>query len=188
VKKSLELRGDEATGWSNAWKINLWAHLRDGDHAYKILSEQLRLAGGQTTDYHGAGGGTYADMLDAHPPFQIDGNFGSTSGIDEMLLQSSERYSDPSAPNEDRYVIDLLPALPSAWPTGSMHGLRARGGFQVDLDWKEGLLSSALIRSVGGSKAKLRYGSDTKAIQLRPGQQLRVTLVNGELRMTTESK
>jgi alpha-L-fucosidase 2 len=178
------LRGDEATGWSNAWKINLWAHLRDGDHAFKILSEQLRLAGAQTTDYHGEGGGTYADMLDAHPPFQIDGNFGSTSGIDEMLLQSSERYTDPSTPNDDLYVIDLLPALPSAWPTGSIQGLRARGGFQVNLDWKDGLLSSAVIRSVGGSMGKVRYGSNIQAIRLRLGQQVRVKLLNGEMRVT----
>jgi alpha-L-fucosidase 2 len=185
VKKSLELRGDEATGWSNAWKINLWARLRDGDHAFKILNEQLRLAGAQTTDYHGEGGGTYADMLDAHPPFQIDGNFGSTSGIDEMLLQSAERYTDSSAPNEDRYVIDLLPALPSAWPNGSMHGLRARGGFQVDLDWKDGVLSSAVIRSVGGSAAKVRYGSKTETIRLRPGQQVRVRVIKGEMQVAT---
>ena len=185
VKKSLELRGDEATGWSNAWKINLWARLRDGDHAFKILNEQLRLAGAQTTDYHGEGGGTYADMLDAHPPFQIDGNFGSTSGIDEMLLQSAERYTDASAPNEDRYVIDLLPALPLAWPNGSMHGLRARGGFQVDLDWKDGVLSSAVIRSVGGSAAKVRYGSKTETIRLRPGQQVRVRVIKGEMQVAT---
>jgi len=185
VKKSLELRGDEATGWSNAWKINLWARLRDGDHAFKILNEQLRLAGAQTTDYHGEGGGTYADMLDAHPPFQIDGNFGSTSGIDEMLLQSAERYTDSSAPNEDRYVIDLLPALPSAWPNGSMHGLRARGGFQVDLDWKDRVLSSAVIRSVGGSAVKVRYGSKTETIRLRPGQQVRVRVIKGEMQVTT---
>ena len=183
AKKSLELRGDEATGWSNAWKINLWAHLREGDHAYKILSEQLRLAGAQTTDYHGEGGGTYADMLDAHPPFQIDGNFGSTSGIDEMLLQSTERYTDPANPNQDLYVIDLLPALPSAWATGSMHGLRARGGFQVDLDWKDGALSSAMIRSVGGSTAKVRYRSSARAIRLKRGQQVRVSLVAAELRI-----
>jgi alpha-L-fucosidase 2 len=185
VKKSLELRGDEATGWSNAWKINLWAHLRDGDHAFKILNEQLRLAGGQTTDYHGEGGGTYADMLDAHPPFQIDGNFGSTSGIDEMLLQSSARYTDPSGPNEDLYVIDLLPALPSAWAAGSIHGLRARGGFEVDLEWKDGVLSSAAIRSVGGTEAKVRYKSNTKTIRLVRGRQIRVKVVKGEMQLIT---
>lgn len=187
VKQSLKLRGDEATGWSNAWKINLWAHLRDGDHAFKILNEQLRLAGAKDTDYHGEGGGTYADMLDAHPPFQIDGNFGGTSGIDEMLLQSTQRYKDAALPNEDLYVIDLLPALPSAWPSGSMHGLRARGGFEVDMDWSDGSLSTAVIRSVGGSKARVRYGSTILEIQLRPDQQQRVKIVHGALTMDESS-
>jgi alpha-L-fucosidase 2 len=187
AKKSLELRGDEATGWSNAWKINLWAHLRDGDHAFKILNEQLRLAGAEDTDYHGEGGGTYADMLDAHPPFQIDGNFGGTSGIDEMLLQSTQRYTDPALPNESLYVIDLLPALPSAWPSGSIHGLRARGGFEVNLDWSDGVLSAAIIRSVGGSEARLRYGSSVLEIRLKPGEQTRVKIANGAMALETAS-
>jgi alpha-L-fucosidase 2 len=183
VKKSLELRGDAATGWSNAWKINLWAHLRDGDHAFKILSEQLRLAPTDKTDYHGEGGGTYADMLDAHPPFQIDGNFGSTSGMDEMLLQSSRRYSDPAAPDEDLYNIDLLPALPSEWPAGSIHGLRARGGFEVDEDWEDGKLRSATVKSITGSRAKVDYGSQTESIVLRPREQVQVTVVNGRMQL-----
>ena len=181
VKKSLQLRGDEATGWSNAWKINLWAHLRDGDHAFKILNEQLRLAGAEDTDYHGEGGGTYADMLDAHPPFQIDGNFGGTSGINEMLLQSTQRYTDTVNPNEDLYIIDLLPALPSAWPSGSIHGLRARGGFEVDLDWQNGVLRSAVVRSVGGLEGMLRYGSSSRKIQLKAGQEMRIQVMNGKL-------
>ena len=182
VKKSLELRGDFATGWSNAWKINLWARLGDGDHACKILSQQLRLVAGSNTIMGGEGaGGTYANMFDAHPPFQIDGNFGSTSGIDEMLLQSSERYQDPLAPNEDRYYIDVLPALPSLWPTGSMHGLRARGGFQVDLDWKDGQLQTVAITSVGGTAAKVRYGNQTVNLNLKPGE---LTKLNGELQQT----
>jgi alpha-L-fucosidase 2 len=181
VRKSLQLRGDEATGWSNAWKINLWAHLRDGDHAFKILNEQLRLAGAEGTDYHGEGGGTYADMLDAHPPFQIDGNFGGTSGINEMLLQSTQRYTDTAKPDEDLYLIDLLPALPSAWPSGSIHGLRARGGFELDLDWQNGVMRKAVIRSVGGSEAMLRYGSISRKIQLNPGQEVRLQVMKGKL-------
>jgi alpha-L-fucosidase 2 len=184
VKKSLALRGDEATGWSNAWKINLYARLRDGDHALKILNEQLRLAGGTRTDYHGAGGGTYGNMFDAHPPFQIDGNFGSTSGIDEMLLQSSQRYSDTPAGAEDRYILDLLPALPSQWPDGSIHGLRARGGFEVDIDWKDGQLSSARIRSVAGTSARIRYGGKTLPIKLTPGQELEVTAPDGAIHLS----
>jgi alpha-L-fucosidase 2 len=179
VKKSLVIRGDFATGWGNAWKINLWARMGDGDHAAKILQNQLKLANGSKTIMGGEGaGGTYANMFDAHPPFQIDGNFGSTSGIDEMLLQSNERYDDPAAPNEDRYVIDLLPALPSLWPTGSMHGLRARGGFQVDLDWKDGQLQTATITSVGGTAAKLRYGTKSLDLNLKPGD---VVKLNGAL-------
>jgi alpha-L-fucosidase 2 len=180
VRKSLELRGDEATGWSNAWKINLYARLRDGDHAAKILAEQLRLAGGVTTDYHGEGGGTYANMFDAHPPFQIDGNFGSTSGIDEMLLQSSQRYSEKPGGVEDSYVIDLLPALPLLWPTGTMSGLRARGGFEVNLDWKNGALDRATVRSVDGTTARLRYKDETLPIRLSPGQRLEVTVADGK--------
>jgi alpha-L-fucosidase 2 len=183
VKRSLELRGDEATGWSNAWKINLWAHLRDGDHAFKILGEQLRLSETSGYKYSGAAGGTYADMLDAHPPFQIDGNFGGTSGIDEMVLQSGERYTDPAVPNEDLYVIDLLPALPSAWPTGALHGLKARGGFEVDLDWKDGRLVSAMIRDVKGTRARVRYGRTTLDLKMKAGERVRARVVDGELRL-----
>jgi alpha-L-fucosidase 2 len=184
VRKSLELRGDEATGWSNAWKINLFARLRDGNHAAKILSEQLRLAGSVSTDYHGEGGGTYGNMFDAHPPFQIDGNFGSTSGIDEMLLQSSQRYRETPGGVEDSYILDLLPALPALWPSGSMHGLRARGGFEVDVEWKNGSLEQATLRSIHGTSARLRYKTETLPILLSPGQQLHVTLEDGELHLS----
>ncbi len=178
VRETLLERGDEATGWSNAWKINLYARLRDGDHAFKILNEQLRLAGSAGTDYHGEGGGTYGNLFDAHPPFQIDGNFGSTSGIDEMLLQSSQRYREHPGDAEDSYLIDLLPALPSAWPNGSMHGLRARGGFTVDVDWKGGKLSNATLRSTGGTVARLRYGSTTVPVGMRPGDQMSFTITS----------
>jgi alpha-L-fucosidase 2 len=184
VRKSLALRGDEATGWSNAWKINLYARLHDGDHALTILNEQLRLAGGTHTDYHGEGGGTYGDMLDAHPPFQIDGNFGSTSGIDEMVLQSDQRYRDNPEAAEDSYYIDLLPAIPSQWPEGSMHGLRARGGFEVDLDWHQGKLTSAKIRSIAGSSTRVRYAGATVPIKLRPGQEVSVSILRGQMHVS----
>ena len=151
AKKSLEIRGDQATGWATAWRINLWARLGDGDHAYSILNFLLSPQR------------TYPDMFDAHPPFQIDGNFGGASAIAEMLLQSHNGE------------IDFLPALPKAWPAGSITGLRARGGFDVDLSWKEGKLATATVRSTTGTQATLRYGAATKQIKLRPGESTRWT-------------
>lgn len=140
ARKSLELRGDGGTGWSKAWKINLWAHLQDRDHAYKMLSSLIST-------------GTYPNMFNAHPPFQIDGNFGATSGICEMLMQSYSHYEDKKLSGE----IYLLPALPTAWPNGSVKGLRARGGFEVNIEWKDGKLRLAEIKSLLGNKLKLLY-------------------------------
>jgi alpha-L-fucosidase 2 len=150
ARQSLIFRGDGGTGWSRAWKINFWARLLDGDHAHLMLKNLLTLTSSPLTEYKG--GGVYANLFDAHPPFQIDGNFGATSGITEMLMQSHRRDA------QGRYVIDLLPALPSAWSSGHVTGLRARGGFEIGLQWESGKLQQARIVSTLGKSCRVRAG------------------------------
>lgn len=143
AKVSLTARGDESTGWSMAWKMNFWARLHDGEHAYKILNNFITLVGGEGIDYNN-GGGIYSNLLCAHPPFQIDGNLGYTAGVAEMLLQSQTDE------------IQLLPALPKAWAKGSVKGLKARGNFEINfLEWKNGEVTRLVIKSLSGGKCKL---------------------------------
>jgi alpha-L-fucosidase 2 len=140
ARQSLLYRGDAATGWSLAWKINFWARFKDGDHAFKLI--QMLLSPAEKN-----GAGSYHNLFDAHPPFQIDGNFGGAAGIGEMLLQSHTKY------------IDILPALPAALPSGEVKGLCARGGFVFNLKWKEGKLDSIEVLSKAGLPCILRYNN-----------------------------
>lgn len=158
-RKTLEIKGDETTGWSKGWRINLWARLLDGNHAYKMYRELLKYVepDGVKTDYV-RGGGTYPNLFDAHPPFQIDGNFGGAAAIAEMLVQSAE--------NE----IRLLPALPDAWESGSVKGICARGGFEVSMDWKNKSVKKLSILAKNSGKTTLYFGSEKKEIDLKKGQ------------------
>ncbi|MCH5715723.1 glycosyl hydrolase family 95 catalytic domain-containing protein [Niabella hibiscisoli] len=149
ARNSLVYRGDKSTGWSMGWKVNLWARLLDGDRAYKLIADQLSPASLETK---GQNGGTYPNLFDAHPPFQIDGNFGCTSGIAEMLLQSHDG------------ALHILPAIPTNWKHGSIQGLIARGGFVVDIKWADGKVTYLKIQSRLGGNCRLRLNHFLKPV------------------------
>ncbi|MBL7816934.1 MAG: glycoside hydrolase family 95 protein [Saprospiraceae bacterium] len=164
-RKTLEIKGDETTGWSKGWRTNLWARLHDGNHTYKMYRELLRYVtpdGMGKTSYSG-GGGTYPNLFDAHPPFQIDGNFGGTAAVAEMLVQSGLGK------------IELLPALPDAWTEGSVKGLCARGGFVLDLVWANNKLVSATVFSKKGGDATVSYGKKQQKINVKKGSSIKLT-------------
>ena len=153
----LEHRGDGATGWSMGWKLNQWARLQDGNHAYKLYGNLLK-------------NGTLDNLWDTHAPFQIDGNFGGTAGITEMLLQSHMGF------------IQLLPALPDAWQDGSVSGICARGGFEVNLSWKDGNLAEAVVTSEKGVPCTVRYEDKTLSFKTKKGSSYRIVMDNNELK------
>jgi alpha-L-fucosidase 2 len=162
--RTLELRGNKSTGWSLAWRISLWARLRDGAAAHRLVRELLTPAGDSGTDYVGDGSGLYPNLFCAHPPFQIDGNFGATAGIAEMLLQSHTAE------------LEIFPALPAEWPEGTATGLRARGAVGVDLEWSPAA-ANAVLTADRDTTVVVRHGDHRQEVSLTAGVPQRLTIV-----------
>ncbi len=159
-ERTLEIKGDETTGWSTGWRINLWARLKNGKKAHQIYRKLLTAVApeGSRMPNYSKGGGTYPNLFDAHPPFQIDGNFGGTAGVCEMLMQSGDNK------------IELLPALPEQWKDGSVSGLCARGGFEVNFKWKDGKVRDCSIKAKTNSSVTLLYNGQQKTVKLKAGK------------------
>jgi alpha-L-fucosidase 2 len=172
-KVTLSHRGDGGTGWSRGWKINFWARLLDGDHSFLLLENLMVPSKSKDANYED-NGGLYMNLFDAHPPFQIDGNFGATSGITEMLLQSHLRDE-----NGD-YFQDILPALPSALSSGKISGIKGRGAFEIAIEWDKGELVSLEIKSLQGNKLNIRYKGKVISIESIKGITYPFTLANFE--------
>ena len=170
-RQTLVQKGDQTTGWSTGWRINLWARLHDGEQAYHIYQKLLSYVDGE--HYSGPdrrhGGGTYSNLFDAHPPFQIDGNFGGTAGVCEMLMQSRTTVGA-----QQGTVIELLPALPAAWRDGAVSGLCARGGYEVSFEWKDGQVRQATIKARQAGTVVLKYNNTEKKLKLKAGQTMPV--------------
>lgn len=162
ARRSLVYRGEEGTGWSLGWKINFWARLLDGNQSYKMIRNLLTPAEGK--GMRASGAGSYANLFCAHPPFQIDGNMGAVAGMSEMLLQSQHGF------------IDILPALPAAWPNGSIRGLKAQGNYTVDLEWKSGLIESVTVHAPKKGSCELRYKGNRMVAEFAQAGSRRFTL------------
>lgn len=175
ARKSLIARGDKSTGWSMGWKMNFWARLHDGDHAYKLFADLLRPCVDRKTNMTN-GGGTYPNLFCAHPPFQIDGNFGGCAGIAEMLVQSQTGE------------IELLPALPSAWKSGSFKGLKVRGGGEVSAKWKESRLAEAGLKALVPGSFRIKLPADSANMGIKINQKaVSLPVVDGMLKVELQA-
>ena len=176
AKRALEIKGDKTTGWSTGWRINLWARLHDSDNAYHIFQKLLTYV--SPDKYKGPdkkkSGGTYPNLFDAHPPFQIDGNFGGVAGVCEMLMQSKIEWNSMKDIDIPSVCIELLPALPSAWKDGHVEGLCARGGIVVNMTWKSGRVKDLVLTAQRNTQVTILYNGKQKTFRLKGGKQKKI--------------